>query len=66
MSKLKFPEHKLRYRNNNVASSIGLSGLNDAEWLEHFAAFEPLSDNLKKPLALKYHGHQSTLQSADR
>lgn len=31
---------------------------NDAAWIKHFGRFEALPDNLKEPLALRYHGHQ--------
>jgi len=41
-----------------AAGSIGLSHLSDDEWVSHFGRFEPLLDNLPKPLALRYHGHQ--------
>ena len=47
----------MRYRDDKSAISIGLE-LNDAEWIRHFGRFEPLPDNLSKPLALRYHGHQ--------
>ena len=52
-----FPETTLRYRDDKSAVSIGLD-LDDAEWVTHFGRFEPLPDNLKAPLALRYHGHQ--------
>ncbi len=53
-----FPEQTLRYRNNRWARAIGLDHLTDDQWVAHFAAFDPLPDNLKEPLALRYHGHQ--------
>ncbi len=53
-----FPANTLRYRNDRWAAAVGLSALNDKEWLSHFGRFEPLPDNLPQPLALKYHGHQ--------
>ena len=53
-----FPRHKQRFRNARAAASVGLDGLDDAAWERHFAAFEPLPDNLREPLALRYHGHQ--------
>lgn len=53
-----FPETQLRFRNDRWASTVGLDGLTDAEWVRHFARFEPLPGNLKSPLALRYHGHQ--------
>jgi uncharacterized protein YdiU (UPF0061 family) len=54
----KFPQAKLRWRNDRAAASVGLSALSDAEWLDHFARFRPLPDTIPQPLALRYHGHQ--------
>src|SRR6185503_12021841 len=54
----RFPRHTLRFRNQRWAERIGLGALEPAEWERHFAAFEPLPDNLPRPLALRYHGHQ--------
>lgn len=53
-----FPKTILRYRNNSAAESIGLDGLSDEEWLQHFGRFEPLPGSLPEPLAQRYHGHQ--------
>ena len=53
-----FPETVLRYRNNRAATTVGIDGLNDAEWVTHFGRFTPLPDNQPTPLALRYHGHQ--------
>ncbi len=53
-----FPKTVLRYRNNAAAQSVGLGELSEKEWIEHFGRFKPLKDNLKQPLALRYHGHQ--------
>jgi uncharacterized protein YdiU (UPF0061 family) len=53
-----FPLHKLRYRNERAASTIGLDQLDDAAWISHFGEFTPLPDNFETPLALCYHGHQ--------
>ncbi|MEQ1931437.1 MAG: protein adenylyltransferase SelO family protein [Parvularculaceae bacterium] len=53
-----FPTLILRYRNRRWDARVGLSGLSDADWLDHFGRFHPLADNLKAPLALRYHGHQ--------
>ena len=53
-----FPETRLRYRHDVAARSIGLAGLTDEAWTDHFGRFKPLEDNLKQPLALRYHGHQ--------
>ena len=53
-----FPQTRVRFRNDRAAASVGLAGLNDDEWAQHFGRFTPLKDNLPQPLALKYHGHQ--------
>ena len=53
-----FPQAIPRHRNHRAAASVGLDTLTDAEWLTHFAAFEPLPDNQPQPLAMRYHGHQ--------
>lgn len=53
-----FPEHRLRFRNDRWAPAIGLDGLRDDEWIQHFGRFAPLPGNLERPLALRYHGHQ--------
>ena len=54
----RFPKHVLRFRNQRWADRVGLGALDDAAWERHFARFEPLPDNLPRPLALRYHGHQ--------
>ncbi|MFZ5476527.1 MAG: protein adenylyltransferase SelO family protein [Myxococcota bacterium] len=54
----RFPAHVLRWRNQRHAARVGLDTLDDAEWIRAFATFEPLPDNLPRPLALRYHGHQ--------
>jgi uncharacterized protein YdiU (UPF0061 family) len=53
-----FPTTLIRYRNDRAAATVGLDALTDAEWIAHFARFEPLPDNQPQPLALRYHGHQ--------
>ncbi|HEX8482741.1 MAG TPA: YdiU family protein [Allosphingosinicella sp.] len=53
-----FPRTILRFRNQRSADGVGLGGLGDEEWIRHFGRFEPLADNLPRPLALRYHGHQ--------
>jgi uncharacterized protein YdiU (UPF0061 family) len=53
-----FPSTELRWRNDRWAAAVGLDGLSDAEWIRHFARFEPLPGTLPQPLALRYHGHQ--------
>jgi uncharacterized protein YdiU (UPF0061 family) len=53
-----FPAQVLRFRNDRWAAAVGLAELGEAQWLAHFAGFEPLPDNLPRPLAQRYHGHQ--------
>ncbi len=53
-----FPKAVLRYRNDLWARAVGLGDLSDDAWLRHFARFDPLADNLPRPLAIRYHGHQ--------
>ncbi len=53
-----FPVHTIRWRNQRWAERVGLGGLADAEWVEHFGKFAPLDGSLERPLALAYHGHQ--------
>jgi uncharacterized protein YdiU (UPF0061 family) len=53
-----FPQHELRFRNHRWATAVGLEDLSDAQWVDHFGRFRPLPDNLPRPLALRYHGHQ--------
>ncbi len=52
-----FPNTILRFANRGWAARVGLE-LDDAAWLRHFGRFEPLTNNLTQPLALRYHGHQ--------
>ncbi|MCB9682804.1 MAG: YdiU family protein [Alphaproteobacteria bacterium] len=54
----RFPDHRLRWRNDRAAAEIGLDTLDDAAWVDHLARFVPLPHNLPAPLALRYHGHQ--------
>jgi serine/tyrosine/threonine adenylyltransferase len=60
-----FPEARLRWRNDLAAASVGLDGLDDAAWGQHFGRFAPLPGNLPLPLALKYHGHQFRVYNPD-
>jgi len=53
-----FPDYRLRFRNDRWATAVGLADLSDEAWVGHFGRFEPLPDNLLRPLALRYHGHQ--------
>ena len=60
-----FPKAILRYRNDRWAGSVGLDELSDEAWVQHFARFEPLPDNMPQPLALRYHGHQFRVYNPD-
>ncbi len=60
-----FPAVTLRYRNDRAAATVGLAGLDDAEWLAHFARFAPLPENQPAPLAMRYHGHQFRTYNPD-
>ena len=60
-----FPQAILRFRNDLWAPAVGLDGLDDEAWIRHFARFEPLPDNLREPLALRYHGHQFRAYNPD-
>lgn len=53
-----FPKATLRFRNDRAAAALGLASLDDSRWINHFGHFQPLPDNLKQPIALRYHGHQ--------
>ncbi len=53
-----FPKHVLRFRNQRWAERVGLGDLDAAAWERHFARFAPLAENLARPIALRYHGHQ--------
>jgi len=61
----RFPSLVLRYRNERWARRVGLANLDEAAWLRHFGRFEPLPDNLERPLALRYHGHQFQTYNPD-
>jgi serine/tyrosine/threonine adenylyltransferase len=51
----RFPKAIPRYINQQAEAFLGLA---KTDWAEHFLRFSPLPDNLKRPLALRYHGHQ--------
>lgn len=53
-----WPKSIIRFKNDIWAKRIGLAHLRDAEWVAHFADFKALPDNLPRPLAQRYHGHQ--------
>src|SRR4051794_1742787 len=52
-----FPRCTPRFINERWAERVGLQ-FDARGWCRHFCRFEPLEDNLSKPLALRYHGHQ--------
>ncbi len=54
----RFPQTRLRFRNDRAAAEVGLDPLDDEAWLAHFGRFDPLPGSLPQPLALRYHGHQ--------
>ena len=60
-----FPQHRLRWRNDRAAATVGLDTLTEEEWIGHFGRLEPLPDNLSEPLALRYHGHQFRAYNPD-
>jgi uncharacterized protein YdiU (UPF0061 family) len=60
-----FPQAILRFRNDRWAEAVGLAGLGDEAWIGHFGRFAPLPDNLPRPLALRYHGHQFRVYNPD-
>ena len=60
-----FPKHILRYRNDRWAAHVGLETLTPTEWRDAFALFQPLPGNQRKPLAMRYHGHQFQVYNAD-
>ncbi len=53
-----FPMHRLIWRDQSAAETVGLATLSDAEWVAHFGRFETLPDMAQPPLAMRYHGHQ--------
>src|SRR5580658_4987935 len=65
VSPARFPKHEARFRNDRWGERIGLGRLEPEEWESHFARFEPLPDNLERPLALRYHGHQFDVYNPD-
>lgn len=58
MDSADFPEHILRFRNDDWSQRVGLGTLSADEWIAHFGRFERFEGSFPKPLALRYHGHQ--------
>ncbi len=52
-----FPQTIVRYQNKKWAARMNLE-MPEADWVKTFGKFQPLANNLSKPLALRYHGHQ--------
>ncbi len=65
VSAARFPEHRLRFRNDRAAATVALDTLGDADWIRHFGEFDPLPGTLPAPLALRYHGHQFRVYNPD-
>ena len=53
-----FPMHRLVWRDQAAAASVGLDTLSDEEWVAHFGRFETLPAMAQPPVAMRYHGHQ--------
>ncbi len=53
-----FPMHRLVWRDQCAAASVGLDTLSDEEWVAHFGRFETLPMMAQPPVAMRYHGHQ--------
>jgi uncharacterized protein YdiU (UPF0061 family) len=60
-----FPKCTPRFINRRWAARVGLSELDSDGWARHFCRFEPLPENLKQSLALRYHGHQFRVYNPD-
>ncbi len=60
-----FPKAIPRFLNRRWAERVGLGDLGPADWEVHFCRFEPLLDNVSRPLALRYHGHQFRVYNPD-
>jgi serine/tyrosine/threonine adenylyltransferase len=61
----RFPQCMPRFVHRRWAEGIGLGDLSEQQWAAHFCLFEPLPDNLPRPLALRYHGHQFRVYNPD-
>ena len=53
-----FPGHRLVWRDQDAAATVGLETLSESEWIDHFGRFQALPDMAQPPLAMRYHGHQ--------
>ena len=61
----RFPQGVLRWRNQRWAEHVGLGHLGADAFAAHFHRFEPLPDNMRSPLAMRYHGHQFRVYNPD-
>jgi uncharacterized protein YdiU (UPF0061 family) len=61
----RFPRAIERFANRLWARRIGLGAFDATEWERCFARFEPLPDNMERPLAIRYHGHQFRVYNPD-
>jgi uncharacterized protein YdiU (UPF0061 family) len=61
----RFPQAIPRFLNRRAAAEVGLDTLDEPAWAEHFCRFAPLAENLERPLALRYHGHQFRVYNPD-
>jgi serine/tyrosine/threonine adenylyltransferase len=61
----RFPQAIPRFLNRRAAAEVGLDDLDEPGWTDHFCRFAPLADNLQRPLALRYHGHQFRVYNPD-
>ena len=59
-----FPQCVPRFLNERWSKRVGVA-LDEQGWAGHFCRFEPLTDNLPEPLALRYHGHQFRVYNPD-
>lgn len=54
VSAAQFPQHLLRFRNDDILTQLGLSDVTDADFIEAFGKFQG-----REPfLAMRYHGYQ--------
>ncbi|MGZ5279936.1 MAG: protein adenylyltransferase SelO family protein [Pseudobdellovibrionaceae bacterium] len=54
-----FPEAKARFLNQSAAQFLALDELqSETDWARRLHRFESWPQNIPKPLALRYHGHQ--------
>jgi uncharacterized protein YdiU (UPF0061 family) len=60
-----FPGCSPRFLNRRWAERVGLGAMDEESWANRFCRFRPLPDNLREPLALRYHGHQFRVYNPD-